>query len=382
MAMKCLIVVPSLRRAGAETQAVDLANGLSVRGHTVHVCSFEPQLDQAKRLNESVRFHHVRRKSKYDLSFVGAITTVIDREQIDVVQGVMQFAMLFSWLASVRSARRPPVVAAIHTTVNRNLKEELHDRILYRRILRRLPAVIFVCEHQRAFWVAKFPELESIAQVVYNGVDPGRFIRQEFEDAARALRDKLGIPTEDFVFACIAAFRPEKGHQYLIDAFSKQEPRVHLLLAGEGERMSATRELVRTAGLEDRVHFLGGVQDVRPVIVASNATILASTAVETFSMAMLESMALQVPMIATAIGGLAEAILEGETGLLCAPANPGELAARMRSMVSGAVDAGKMGRAAAELVSRRFTLDRMLTGHEAVLADAVRGEVSTPCVQQ
>jgi len=369
--MNCLIVVPSLRRAGAETQAVDLANGLALTGHTVHLCSFEPQLEQAGRLAESVHFHHVRRKSKYDFSPADGIAEIIDRAGIEVVQGVMQFAVLFAWLGSSRSRSRPPVVAAIHTTVNRGLKDELHDRFLYRWILRRLPAIIFVCEHQRTYWTAKFPELRESARVVYNGVDPRRFRRAEFESAARKLRGDLGIPTDAFVFTCVAAFRPEKGHEHLIDAFSRQAGHTYLLLAGEGERMSAARDLVRAAGLDTRVRFLGNVGDVRPVIVASNATILASTAVETFSMAMLESMALEVPMIATRIGGLAEAIIDGKTGLLCPPGDAGKLAAKMQTLVDRRLDAGELGRAASEMVSQLFTLERMVTGNAAVLAEAM-----------
>jgi glycosyltransferase involved in cell wall biosynthesis len=369
--MNCLIVVPSLRRAGAETQAVDLANGLSLTGHTVHLCSFEPQLEQVGRLVESVRFHHVRRRSKYDFSPAGGIAEIIDRAAIDVVQGVMQFAVLFAWLGASRSRARPPVVAAIHTTVNRGLKDELHDRYLYRRILRRLPALIFVCENQSAYWTAKFPELREAARVVYNGVDPRQFRREEFVSPARRLRADLGIPADAFVFACIAAFRPEKGHKYLIDAFARQPPNTYLLLAGEGERMSAARDLVRAAGLDGRVRFLGSVRDVRPVIVASSATILASTAVETFSMAMLESMALEVPMIATRIGGLAEAIVDGKTGLLCPPGDAGQLAAKMQMLVDNRLDAGALGRAASAMVSECFTLERMVSRNAAVLVEAM-----------
>jgi glycosyltransferase involved in cell wall biosynthesis len=289
----------------------------------------------------------------------------------------MQFAALIAWLAARRSKRHPPVVAAVHTTVNRGLKEELHDRLLYRRILRRLPAVIFVCEHQRDHWIAKYPELKSIARVVYNGVDPIRFRRSEFAIPACELRRDLGIPETAFVFACVAAFRPEKGHNFLIQAFLKQSRHAYLLLAGEGERQSATRTAVRAAGLMDRVLFLGNVQDIRPAIVASDATVLASTAVETFSMAMLESMALGVPMIATAIGGLAEAIIDGETGLLCSPGDSESLATQMQYLVEHQMEARKLGRAAAEMVARCFTLERMVAGNEAVLTDvlASRGRV-------
>jgi glycosyltransferase involved in cell wall biosynthesis len=357
---------------------VDLANGLAAIGHTVHLCSFEPELSQRQRVSDSVQFHHVPRRSKYELSFASGIAEIIDRERIDVVQGVMQFAALFAWLAARRSVRKPPVVAAIHTTVNRGLKEELHDRLLYRWILRRLPAVIFVCEHQRRHWVRKYPELDPVARVVYNGVDTARFSRNGFEASGFQLRQELGIPADGFVFACIAAFRPEKGHNHLIDAFSRQPRTTYLLLAGEGERLPATREAVLAAGVTDRVRFLGDVRDIRPVIVASNATILASTAVETFSMAMLESMAMEVPMVATRIGGLEEAIIDRETGLLCNPGDPGSLGEAMRSLVENPAGARSLGRAAADLVSQSFTLDKMVEGNAAVLDRVLGSKCLTP----
>jgi glycosyltransferase involved in cell wall biosynthesis len=246
----------------------------------------------------------------------------------------------------------------------------LQDRLLYRWVLKQLPVVIFVCGNQRDYWISKYPELKSTARVVYNGVDPKRFRRGDFEVSARELRDELAIPPSAFVFACIAAFRPEKGHKLLIEAFAKQSNHVHLLLAGDGALQSSSRNAVSAAGLENRVHFLGNVPDIRPVIVASNATVLASTAVETFSMAMLESMALEVPMLATAIGGMAEAIVHGETGLLCGPGDTQALATQMQFLVEHESVAYQMGRAAAEMVARRFTLDRMLADNQAVL-DAV-----------
>src|SRR5688572_27470265 len=232
--MKCLIVVPSLKRAGAETQAVILANGLSLRGHGVHVVSFESQLDLRSRIVEAVRFHFVPRKSRYDLSLIPAIAEVINREGIETVLGVMQFATLIAWLSAQRSVRRPSVVAAIHTTINRGAKEELQDRLLYRRILRRLPAVVFVCNHQRNHWIGKYPELRRIARVVHNGVDLPKLRRQDFTERANMLRTELGIPKGAFVFASIAAFRPEKGHRQLIQAFTRMPSQSYLLLAGDG----------------------------------------------------------------------------------------------------------------------------------------------------
>jgi glycosyltransferase involved in cell wall biosynthesis len=368
--MKCLIVVPSLRRAGAETQAIDLANGLSSNGHEVHVCCFELQLDQRDRLTDIVRFHHVRRSAKYDISLVAGIAEIIDRERIEIVQGIMQFSVLVAWMAARRSARRPPVVAAIHTTTNRGLKEELQDRLIYRWILRRLPVVLFVCDYQRDYWIERYPELRRQARVVHNGVDPSRFRRDEFVVPARELRADLGIAEAAFVFASIAAFRPEKNHRLLIAAFSQLPTGSYLLLAGDGGERRAIEDAVRENAVTERVRFLGIVRDVRPVIVASNATVLPSTS-ETFSMAMLESMALEVPMIASAIGGLPEAIIHQETGLLCTSGDAESLAMQMRFLFKHQSDARRLGRAAAAKVAQCFTLERMVAGNEAVLAEVL-----------
>ena len=366
-----LIVVPSLMRAGAETQAVDLANGLADRGHLVHLCSFESQLDQRNRVSDKVRFHHIRRRSKYDLSLISRISALIEREKIDVVQGVLQFATLIAWLAAMRSASSPPVVAAVHTTINRGLKQELQDRILYRRMLRRLPAIVFVCEHQRTHWIKKYPDLTQSSVVVHNGIAPERFQYSDFAESGRNLRANLHIPAEAFLFTCVAGFRPEKGHRILIDAFARIQSDAYLAFAGDGDLRREMEEYAESTGLKNRMRFLGMIPDTRPIIAASNATVLASTAVETFSMAMLESMALGVPMIAPQIGGLSEAIVPNDTGLLFPIGDVSALAGSMQSMLDSPSEAKKMGHSAELLVSKVFTLRKMVMSSEKVFRNAL-----------
>ena len=373
--MRCLIVVPSLRRAGAETQAVDLANGLARLGNSVHLCSFEPQLDQRERLAGTVIFHHILRKWKYDWSVVSGLAEVIDRERIDVIQGVLQFATLVAWLASRSSKRKPPVVAAVHTTMNRGLKEEIQDRLLYRRLLRQLPSIIFVCQNQRDHWVRKYPELGPLARVVHNGLDVSRFRREEFIEAAARTRIDLGIPDGVPVFSCIAGFRPEKGHDLLVRAFAEADSAGYLILAGDGELRPAVEAAVKDAGLAARVRFLGNVDDVRPLIVASTATVLASTAVETFSIAMLESMALGVPVIAPRIGGLPEAVKPGQTGLLFDIGDVDQLARCIECLSNDPDNAAAMGESARILVSDAFTAEAMVVKNASVLSAVTGGQV-------
>lgn len=369
-------MVPSLRRAGAERQAVDLANGLVERGHHITLCTLDPDLSQRDELAPSIKVHAFARKAKIDLRPIFEIAKVIDQERVEVVQGIMQFAALYGFLAALRSRTKPPVLSAIHTTTNVGLKEEIHDRYLYRHLHRRLPAVVFVCDFQRNYWVTKFPELETKAEVVHNGIDVSRFQRTRFIDAGAEVRERLGIPRHEFVFTCVAGFRREKGHDILIEAFSQMPLNTHLLLAGDGVQRLQIERAVRTASLQQRVHLLGTVADVRPVIAASDVTVLASTSVETFSIAMLESMAMQVPVIATDIGGLREAIIPGETGLLAIPGDVASLREQMWHALVQRPQLALMGRAGSEMVSARFTLERMTQSNEAILYAAIKRQLS------
>jgi glycosyltransferase involved in cell wall biosynthesis len=366
------VTVPSLIRAGAEIQAVSLANGLSTRSNTVHLCSLSDRNDLRDRIGGAVTVHTFPRRSKFDRAPLGHMRSVVDEARIDVILGVMQFAAMVSWLASIRTYRKPPVVVGIHTTINVGLKEELQDRLIYRQILQRLPGIVFVCQNQREHWLRKFPELKDRAHVIYNGIDLDRYRRDGLERSALEVRDRLEIPADATVFTCVAAFRPEKGHENLLRSFSRLDANAYLILVGDGVLRERIMRTAEELGINDRLRLVGNIPDVRPTIVASDATVLASTSVETFSLAMLESMALGVPMIATRIGGASEAIQDHENGLLCAPGDVAALAGHLRWIAEHRPEARSLGCEAARTARRRFGVDTMIANYEQVLGDIAK----------
>ncbi|BCX87774.1 L-malate glycosyltransferase [Methylomarinovum tepidoasis] len=369
--MRCLFIVPSLRRAGAETQVVALVNGLAARGHEVHLLTFERHLDQAGRLHERVHHHVARRRWKFDFGYTREIARVIDRYGIQLIHTTLQFALLAGWLGRLRARRKPPLVASLHTTVSRNAKEEWQTCLLYRRLLRRCARVIFVCDNQRGYWLSRFPELRDRSWVIHNGIPPERFRRSQFVSAGKTLRDRYGIAEQAVVFGCIAGFRPEKAHDLLLQAFDRIEGDAWLLLAGDGPLKAEMEARASRVGKAARIVFLGQVEDSRPVIAACNATVLASVAVETFSMAMLESMAMEVPVIAPEIGGLPEAVIQGRTGLLFPAGDVSALTERMQRIVDDPDQASDMGEMAQEWVAERFTESQMLARTADLLCQVV-----------
>jgi len=365
---KILFVIPSLKRAGAQIQLVNLINALDHRKFTRYLYTFEENIDQLSRIDkQNIRFYNRRRRYKYDIAPAREMASIIEREKIDIVHCTLQFALLQGWLATKLANRNPQLVVAVHTTLNRSLKDELQDRLLYQWIMRYCKRVIFVCDHQRKFWIDKYPSIDKNSVVVYNGVDVNHYQPALFSDAGKELRKSLSIPEEAQVICCMARFSPEKGHHILLRSFAELEASPYLLLLGEGPGRDEIEQLCDELGVMERVRFLGNVSDVRPALAASDLSVLASTAVETFSMAMLESMCMAVPVVATDIGGLSEAVFPGKTGDIVTPGDANGLQSALQKTLSTPNYIKKIGDNARQLVLDQFSQEKMVLNTERLL---------------
>ena len=366
-------MVPLLRRAGAETQLVVLANGLSKDRFDKFLLSYRPGDDLKDDINtDEIEVFELERDAKIDLNVCREIGHIIDERRIDVVHCTLQNALLFGYLATRFAKREPKLIASLHTTKNANFKLDLADTFVYRPVLNRCDQVWFVSSQQARLWIKKMPFLADKARTVHNGVDLDLFEPSQFVEEGAELRRSLGIGEQDKVLCSVAGFREEKLHDVLIDAMhilSKVDFRCHLLLAGAGPLESSLRDQVSKTGLDDYVHFLGSLPDVRGVLAASDAKALVSAA-ETFSMAMLESMAMQTPVITTSVGGASEAINTGDNGILLKPGNARALADAIRSLLEDDDKRLKMGEKARAIVERDFTEAGMIE-RSAVLLESI-----------
>lgn len=137
----------------------------------------------------------------------------------------------------------------------------------------------------------------------------------ELHAAADVLRDTLGLGPDDVLMTMVAEFQPGKNHRTLVQALSLlDDQRLHLALAGDGPLRPQVAAQVAELGLADRVHLLGLVSDVRPVVLASAATVLPSRR-EGLSRSVLESLALGVPVVGADTRGIRE-LLSPRTGIV------------------------------------------------------------------
>ncbi|GEM_PF-2302927 len=205
---------------------------------------------------------------------------------------------------------------------------------------------------------------ESRSTVIHNGVA----IPPEAPAAARV---DLGIAEDDFVFCVAARLHPIKGHRYLIDAV-KLSPndfaKCKVLFCGDGFEQQALAEQCSSPPISNVIKMLGFRKDVLDVIRLSDCLLLSSIESENLSLAALEAMMLGKPVISTRVGGMAEAVIHEETGLLVPPKSPAALRDGMVRMSANRGWARELGARGRQLALQQFTREEMVAKYVAELA--------------
>ncbi len=201
---------------------------------------------------------------------------------------------------------------------------------------------------------------------VWNGIRPERVA---FSGEAIEIREPLGASGSAPVVCNIANIGHRKGHDVLVGAMSmvrERLPQAQCWIAGSMEHEPRTVEALRGAieqhQLQKNVSLLGRRRDVPDLLHASDLFVLSSRQ-EGFPITILEAMAAGKPVIATDVGGCAEAVVDGETGLIVPPEDPEALAEAILSLLQDPGRAEAMGEAGRDRIQREFTVDRMVERH-------------------
>jgi glycosyltransferase involved in cell wall biosynthesis len=139
--------------------------------------------------------------------------------------------------------------------------------------------------------------------------------------------------------------------------------KIRYVFAGDGSLKTQLQDLVRALGLREEVSFAGFVKDV-PKFLSSVDVLVLPSLFEGLGVAALEAMAAGKPVVATRVGGLAESIIDGETGFLVPPQNGVALADAIERIVADPSMARAMGRKGAARVLSHFTIEQMARQNE------------------
>jgi len=190
-------------------------------------------------------------------------------------------------------------------------------------------------------------------------------------DVAPALRAEPGRSPARIVM--IARFGDQKDHGTLLRALAGLGDQAWTLdLIGEGPLMARTRALAESLGLGERVRFLGQRMDVAELLSKAQLSVLVSNW-EGFPLSILEAMRAGLPVVATAVGGVAEAVQEGETGYLVARGDVAQVRERIGRLLVSPELRARLGENARARFEQRFTLGHCVTRTLAVYRDALAG---------
>jgi glycosyltransferase involved in cell wall biosynthesis len=197
--------------------------------------------------------------------------------------------------------------------------------------------------------------------VIHNGLDAASL--REPDDAATAtFRRELGIAADAPVLAGVLRFSAEKRPLLFLEVAARLRelvPGARVLLAGSGPMEAEVTAAIRRHGLDETVVALGRRHDVPLVMRAADALLLVSVQ-EGLPNVLLEAQYFGRPVVATRVGGCAECIREGDTGLLCDPDDVEGLAAACAGLLADRERARAMGHGGREFVTAHFSLSQMV----------------------
>ncbi|WIX99340.1 glycosyltransferase [Amycolatopsis mongoliensis] len=293
-----------------------------------------------------------------------------------------------SWMSGLAtvlaaSATGTPVAQTFHTL---GVVEKRHqgerdtspaDRIRLERIIARQAGRVIATSSDEVFELARLGVPRSRISIVPCGVDLGRFTT---DGPAARRRERHRLVT-------VGRLVPRKGFDVAITALT-QLPDTELVIAGgpgrdrlpQDPEARRLRELAGRLGVGDRVRWPGRVsREDLPALLRSADVVVCTPWYEPFGIVPLEAMACGVPVVATAVGGLTDTVVDGVTGLLVRPRQPKELVSRVRRLLDDPALCQAYGSAGHDRAEVRYSWDRVAADtlrayHKLVPETAVTAE--------
>jgi glycosyltransferase involved in cell wall biosynthesis len=349
---------------GASKVSYELAKKLVAKGHEVIVLTSRfGDLSRVEK-RDGIVIHRVSswRKGIHDSGLRGAFTylfaalpvlrRILKTERVDVVHYFFGLPTGLLSLYSHGITRKPYIISLRGSDVPLYDRDSsklmlLHGitRSLSHRIWRGASSVFAVSHGLRELAEESFPDVS--VEVIHNGVDV-----IDGKSAIAGARE--GSPLK---LLCVSRLIPRKGISDLLEALARSEDLDYVLkVAGEGPSDAALVRLAAELGIADRVQFIGykSAQELNHYYVEADAFVL-PTRSDAFANVILEAMAAGLPVIATRVGGVGEAVLDGETGILVEPRRPDQLATAIALLANDRDLARRYGLAGQARVRRHFT---------------------------
>lgn len=212
---------------------------------------------------------------------------------------------------------------------------------------------------------------------IYNGVDLVKFSRDSIDvDKQKQL---LGLELSRPIVGTIGRLRVEKGHKYFLELARlvlNAVPKVQFLIVGDGPLKNRLKLRAKDLNLQDNVIFAGERVNIPEILSVIDVFVLPSLT-EGFSNVLLEAMAMEIPVVATNVGGNPEAIINGKTGFLSARYDYHQMTKLVIKLLLNKNLAKKIGTLERKYVEDNLDIDRMIKNIEGLYQSLIRKKDDT-----
>ena len=210
---------------------------------------------------------------------------------------------------------------------------------------------------------------EAKIKVIYNGTDIMAFDSRSQQKSSFNVSKDLG----PFLIGTVGSLTERKGHRYLFQAMSsirKKNPHAHLIVIGEGPEKERLEKMRVALGLESAITMLGFQENVAPILKQLDVYVHPSVQ-EPFGIAVLEAMAAGKCVVATAVGGVPEIVVQGETGYLVPAQNSDQLSSAISAAFANWKNTVRMGKNGRNRVLEMFDIDVTVRGYENLYQEVI-----------
>jgi glycosyltransferase involved in cell wall biosynthesis len=357
---------PTFRVGGSQVRFADISRSMGERFRHI-VLAMDGGYDCAERIDPAVAIDYWREfvPSSSLVKILLQVRRLLRRYRPDVL-------VTYNWGAIEWAlADRLPICPHIHIADGFG-PEEANGQLLRRVLTRRIalgPGSRLVVPSQTLKRLALKVWRIPASRMVYipNGIDTGRFQPA----AARAARERLGLPQDRPIVGTLAALRPEKNLGRLIRAFAplQRELSAHLVIAGEGSERGRLEALVQEQGLADHVRFLGHTPAPETVYPAFDVFALSSDT-EQMPYSVLEAMACALPVAAIDVGDVKSMVSERNRCFIVA-ADDALLSQALLDLLRHPDRASGVGEANRIRVVGHYDIGRMCAAHASLLQQMI-----------
>jgi len=356
--------IGSFHQGGSERQAVQLTRLLREdETYNIYAATLNKEgvlLNEIESL-DLPEIPEFKLKSFYDANFLFQMKKCVRflrENKIEIVHTHDFYTNVFGIVAARLAHVKCKIASKRETAAVRSKSQ----KIIEKQIFKMADRIVANSEAVKNYLISENVAADKI-NAIYNGLDANRLTPKETNRTK--ICEYLNLPVDEKIkfITLVANLRHEVKNQPMFlrtaQKILRKFPKTHFVLAGEGELKTNLENLAKKLEIEKNTHFIGRCTQIPELLSISYVCVLTSFA-EGFSNSIIEYMSAGKPVVATEVGGAAEAIIENETGFLVESNDDEAMANRLIELLENEEKAVKFGEKAKRIIEEKFSMRNQL----------------------